>query len=371
LKILVIAGEASGDLHGADLIKEIKALRHDAQIYAIGGDLIKAQGATLLFHCKNLAVVGLVEILASAWPILKAIRETQKWLKEEKPDILILIDYPEFNLMMAKFAKKIGVPVFYYISPQIWAWREGRVKKIRSRVDKMAVILPFEKDFYKKHGMDVEFVGHPLLDLVKASTNRKDFLQYLGLSPNKPVIGILPGSRHGEIARLGPIMLETALKIKEQKPEAQFLLPLAQNIKEQALELPQVLDVKITRGSSYDAMAACDVLLAASGTVTLEAGLLGVPTVVTYKISPLTHRLARFLIKVRYASLVNLIAGKEVFPEFIQDKARPDLMAQAVLELLRPEQALRIQQELNVIKKKLGKPGAASRAASLALALTS
>jgi len=369
LKIFVIAGEASGDLHGANLIKEIRALRNDAQIYAIGGDMMETQGASLLFHCRDLAVVGLIEILASAKPILKAIRETKRWLREERPDLLILIDYPGFNLMMAKYAKKIGIPTFYYISPQLWAWREGRVKKIKSYIDKMAVILPFEKDFYKKHGIDVEFVGHPLLDIVKTSTNRTVFLRRLNLDSNKPTIGILPGSRHSEIARLGPIMVETALKIKSKRPEVQFLLPLAPDIKKKELNLPQGLDVKITRGCSYDTMAACDVLLAASGTVTLEAGLLGIPTVVTYKISPLTHRLARFLIKVQYASLVNLIAGKEVFPEFIQDKAKPDLLANAVLNLLRPEQAGKIRQELSLIKQQLGEPGAASRAAKLAIDL--
>ena len=368
-KIFIIAGESSGDLHGANLVREIKKLLPDSAIHGIGGDRMKDQGVKLLFHCKDLAVVGLVEILASLRPIIRAVRETKKWLMRERPDLLILIDYPEFNLMMAKSAKRAGIPVFYYISPQIWAWREGRIKKIRSRVDKMAVILPFEKEFYKRHGMDVEFVGHPLLDIVKATYKREDFLKKLGLDPNRPAIGILPGSRHGEISRLMPIMAETAHKIRSKRPDAQFLIPLAPDIEQHNLDLPKELDIKITKGCNYDTIAACNVILAASGTVTLEAGLLGIPSVVTYKISPLTQRLARLLIKVKYVSLVNIIANKEVFPEFIQDKARPESMAQAVLDLLRPQRAQQIRYELDKVRKRLGESGVASRAAKAAVTL--
>ena len=368
-KIFIIAGEVSGDLHGANLVKEIKALSPKASLYGIGGDEMSRQGVNLLFHCKDLAVVGLIEILAKLGSIIKAIRRTKKWLTTEKPDLLILIDYPEFNLMMAKHAKRAGIPVFYYISPQIWAWREGRVKKIRDCVDKMAVILPFEQQFYKKHGIDVEFVGHPLLDSVKVTTTPSDYLSSLGLDPERPVIGILPGSRHGEIARLMPIMMKSAQKIRQKRPDAQFLIPLAPNISHNDLEIPTELNVKLVSSNRYDAMAACDVLLAASGTVTLEAGLLGVPTVVTYKISPLTHILAKFLIKVKYASLVNLIANQEIFPEFIQDKARPELLSKAILELLQPERAAWVRQQLEQVRKKLGKPGAAKRAAKSALNL--
>jgi lipid-A-disaccharide synthase len=380
-KIFIIAGEASGDMHAAGLCKELKAREPDISITGVGGPAMKKAGVDLLFPNSRLAVVGLFEVLSHAGPIFSAYRTVTKWLKKYRPSVLILVDYPEFNLLVASRAKKLGIPVFYYISPQIWAWREGRVKKIRRLVDRMAVILPFEKEFYSRHGMDVAYVGHPLIDTVKPSTDRETFCAQHGMNPDWPVVGLLPGSRTGEIRRFFKTMLETGRLVKNAVPAAQFVIPAAPGMENATIdllkkEIKETLpawdrdNFRIVYDQTHDAIAASDIILTASGTVTLEAGIIGTPMVVMYTVSPITYHLGRHLIKVKYCSLVNLVAGREIVPEILQDEVTPQRLASEITSRLKDASELsRIRQELHSLRDMLGGGGAAGRAAEEVVAL--
>ncbi|MBW1671823.1 MAG: lipid-A-disaccharide synthase, partial [Deltaproteobacteria bacterium] len=230
MQVFVIAGESSGDLHGSNLIHALKSRLPQAKFVGIGGPKMEEAGLELLFPSSELAVVGVVEVIGHIRPILKAFGRTTAWLRKEKPDLLILIDYPEFNLQVASRAKKLGIPIFYYISPQVWAWRQGRVKKLRRLVNRMAVILPFEKAFFRSRGMEVSFVGHPLLDVVKAEVSKTEFCRKAGLNPERPIVGLVPGSRKSEISRLFPVMAEAAKRIFQDRQDVQFVLPLAPSL---------------------------------------------------------------------------------------------------------------------------------------------
>jgi lipid-A-disaccharide synthase len=372
--IFVIAGEASGDLHGAGLVRALKDQFPGARFTGIGGPKMHEAGLDLLFPSSRLAVVGLVEVFSHLRPILNAFTRTVNWLRKESPDLLILIDYPEFNLLVAARAKRLGIPVFYYITPQVWAWRRGRVRKIRRLVDRVAVILPFEEDFFRRYGMEVSFVGHPLLDCVKSTVSRREFRESLGLDGACTVVGLLPGSRHGEITRMFPLMAQAAQRLLDERPDMRFVVPLAPSFDHGIIEslVPEGCNLgdslKTVHGRTYDAMAAADLLVAASGTVTLEAAILGVPMVVTYRVSPLTYFLGRRLIRVPFVSLVNLVAGREVVPEILQDEATPERIAGATLSLLEDkERRGAMVKDLGRVKAALGTPGAASRAAGLCL----
>ncbi len=376
-KIFVIAGETSGDLHGAGLITAIKAKRPDVEVTGIGGPKMIEAGQEAIFPSSRLAVVGLVEVFSHLGPILSAFNETRAYLKKVRPDLLILIDYPDFNLIVAGMAKRLGIPVFYYIGPQVWAWRQGRVGKLKSLVDRMAVILPFEEEFYADRGLKVNFVGHPLLDCVKAGSSKEEFCVSHGLYPDRPIIALLPGSRHGEVRRVFPVMLEAARIMAQTRPEAQFAIAVApslglQQLKDMTKGHPNGTcpEIRFVQGMTYDVMAASDLAIAASGTVTLEAAILGCPVVVIYKLSPLTYFLGRRFIKVPYASLVNLIAGKKVVPELLQNDATPEGLAKEALLLLdNGPRRQKIIQGLDAVRMRLGEPGAADRAAGLALEL--
>lgn len=376
-KIFVIAGEASGDLHGAGLIRAIKAKRPDADVTGIGGPKMIAAGQEAIFPSSRLAVVGLFEVFSHLGPILSAFKETRAYLKRERPDLLILIDYPDFNFIVAAMAKRLGITVFYYISPQVWAWRQGRIEKLKRLVDRMAVILPFEEEFFADRGLKVDFVGHPLLDCVKTDSTREEFCASRGLNPGSPVIALLPGSRHGEVQRVFPVMLKAVRIIAQERPETQFVVAAAPSIGLKALK--DILkrhssdgqpEIRFVQGMTYDVMAASDLAIAASGTVTLEAAILGCPTVVTYRVSPLTYFFGRMFIKVPYVSLVNLIAGKKVVPELLQDEATPEGLAKEALSLLDSGQRRqKMIQGLDAVRMRLGQPGAADRAAGIALEL--
>ena len=380
--IFLIAGEASGDLHGSMLVQAYKRLDPHARFTAVGGGRLAQAGAELLFSNSRLAVVGLFEILAHGSEILKAYRQVVSWLKAHRPKALVLIDYPEFNLMVARRAKALGIPIFYYISPQIWAWRQGRVKKIKALVDKMAVILPFEKEFYARHGMEVEFVGHPLLDVVRPSMEAERFLAESGLDPERGTIALLPGSRQGEISRHLSMMLETAALIaRAGKGEHQFIIPqapdLAGSVRRQIHEQVERaekgsgLKIALCSGCTYDALNASRLAILASGTVALEACILNTPMLVTYRLSPVTYHLGKRLIKVKWASLVNLIAGRQVVPELLQDDAQPEKIAEAALEILSaPEKEAAMKRALKEVTARLGERGAAMRAARLLHGLT-
>jgi len=373
-RIMIVAGEASGDMHGARLIAALKAQAPGAQICGIGGPELTRQGVEILYDASRLAVVGIVEVLSHFRFIREAMRALEKRLREQPPDLLILIDYPDFNLILAKKAKRLGIPVFYYISPQVWAWRSGRVKTIKKLVDRMAVILPFEQEFYRKLGMRVDFVGHPLMDAVQPTRSREDFLQSLGIDPESTVIGILPGSRKREIAGMLPVFLAAAKRMREQLVKPVFVLPLAPTLNEEDLLANGLgeagVEVRVVRENRYDLMGACNAVMAASGTVSLELAILDVPMVISYRVSPLTYFLGRRLIKVQYASLVNLVAGREVVPELLQDEAVPEKIADATLRLIKNQaERTRMRAGLAEVRERLGGPGASERSARLALDL--
>ncbi len=372
LKIMIVAGEASGDMHGARLVEAIRARRPSARVCGVGGPALAAAGVEILYDAAQLAVVGILEVLGHFSFIRAAMQALERRLREERPQLLILIDYPDFNLILARKAKRLGIPVFYYISPQVWAWRSGRVKTIRRLVDRMAVILPFEQAFYRERGMEVDFVGHPLLDAVRADRSPAEFRRALEIAPDATLVGLLPGSRRREIIAMLPIFLAAARLIKEKRKDALFLLPLAPTVREEELLACGLgesgLPVRVIREERYAMMAACQAVMAASGTVSLELAILDVPMVIAYRVAPLTYFLGRRLIKVQYASLVNLVAGRAVVPELLQDQAQPERIAAALLGLLEDGgQRREMLAGLAEVRARLGGAGASARAAELAL----
>ncbi|ADE14391.1 lipid-A-disaccharide synthase [Nitrosococcus halophilus Nc 4] len=370
--VAIVAGEASGDQHGAYLIREVKKMFPQVRFCGIAGPRMRAVGAEALFDSSQLAVVGLVEVLSHFKEIYRALQKMRRFLEEKRPDLLILVDYPEFNLRLAKTAKALGIKVLYYISPQIWAWRQHRVHRIRRLVDMMAVVLPFEVPFYEQAGVPVCFVGHPLRDEVKSPFSRDEAVTEFGFDPHRKTLGLLPGSRRSEIKRLLPILLDAAEQIYLQEPDIQYLLPLAMTLEEADLA-PYLkgrrLPLKIIPNRSYDVMAACDAMVVASGTVTLEAALMGVPLVVIYKMKPLSYWIGRLLIRVNHIALCNIIAGEGIAPELIQQEASPEQIAREALSLLEDQDRVRaMQQKFRTIKDKLG-AGAQQTIAELTVAM--
>ncbi len=376
--IMIVAGEASGDMHGARLVEAMHKIQPNLQFSGIGGRELDDAGVQLLFDASKLAVVGLTEIISHLGDILAARKALLEQMQRLQPALLILIDYPDFNLLLAAKAKKLGIPVFYYISPQVWAWRSGRVKKIGRLCDRIGVILPFEKEFYAQRGVQVDFVGHPLLDTVKTTKNKKEFLASLKitLDPDTKVIGILPGSRTKEIRSLLPDFLAAASLLAEQCPQpCIFLLPRASTIANQLLldnglaAARQHLEIHTVDHNRYDLMAACDAVVTASGTVTLELAILGIPTVATYRVSPRTYRLGRLLVRhIKYFSLVNLIANRNIIPELLQDEVSPDNISTLLLQILNDDISRNnMIQGLAEVTRKLGAPGCSERAATIAL----
>lgn len=378
-KVMIIAGEASGDLHGARLVKAMLAKRSDLSFCGMGGKELIAAGVDVLFDAKKIAVVGLAEVFSHLPDILKARKILKTTLREEQPSLLILIDFPDFNLMLAKFAKKLGIPVFYYITPQVWAWRTGRVKTISERVDRVGVILPFEEEFFRNHGLDAEYVGHPLLDSVKITCNRDEFCQSHEIDSGSICIGLLPGSRKKEIASLLPILLQTALRLQQtSKKKMVFLLPLASTISEKEIrengldDFGEELDIRLIKENRYDMMAACDAAVVVSGTVTLEMALLDTPMVVIYKVSSGTYRLGKLLINkdLKYFSLVNLIAESDVVPELFQEEVTPERIEEEVSAILfDTERRDKMLRGLELVRERMGDAGASEKAAGLALGL--
>ncbi len=379
--VMIIAGEASGDLHGANLVRAMHAMRSELTFSGMGGKELIAAGVDVLFEAKKIAVVGIAEVFTHLPDILAARKILRNALKEERPTLLILIDFPDFNLMLAKFAKKLGIPVFYYITPQVWAWRPGRVKTIRERVDTVGVILPFEEEFFRNHGLDAEYVGHPLLDSVVRTMDREEFCRMKNIEADSLCIGLLPGSRKKEIAALLPTLLQTAQNLQKQNTTQKkmvFLIPVASTISEAEIrengldEYGSGLDIRLIKENRYDMMAACDVAVVVSGTVTLELALLDTPMVVIYKFSNITYRIGKLLVNkdLKYFSLVNLIGGKEIVPELLQEEVNPLRIEQELGNILfdreRREDML---QGLRGVRQKMGTPGASKRAADLALRL--
>lgn len=356
-RVMIIAGEASGDLHAAKLVREVKEKNADITFYGIAGKNMVEAGVETLVDSAELAVVGLVEVLAHWNTISGALKKMQHLLRTDPPDLLVLTDYPDFNLRLAKTAKECGVKVLFYISPQVWAWRQKRVFKIRKLVDMMAVVFPFEETFYKKYNVPVRFVGHPLVDEIHISADQKTLREEFLLDNDKPVIGLFPGSRHSEIKRLLPIIVESAKTISEAKPDAQFVIPVASTLKEEDI-LPYFdeanLDMRIISHRSHDVMEVCDAIITVSGTVTLELALLKKPMVVINKISTLSYFFVSRMLKIDHIALCNIVAGKRVTPELIQDDATSEKISRTLLDLINDsEERSKIISEFTNIEDKL------------------
>ncbi len=355
----IIAGEASGDLHASNLMKELKALDIDARFRCWGGDLMKSQGADLIKHYRDLSFMGFTEVLMNLPTILDNIKFCKKDISEHQPDVLILVDYPGFNLRIAEFAKASGIKVFYYISPQIWAWKQSRVHKIKKVVDKMFVILPFEKEFYQRFDYQVDFVGHPLLDAVAEYATQSNTLS---INTDKPIIALLPGSRKQEITTMLPIMLSLVKKYTNY----QFVIAAAPS---QNNDFYQALigdsDVKIVFDQTYQLLQKAEAALVTSGTATLETALFGVPEIVCYKGGAISFAIAKQLVKVKYISLVNLIMDEEIVKELIQGELNENNLKVELDKLLNPETRIKMLMQYSKLKAKLGGSGASKKTAEL------
>ncbi|MEI6207724.1 MAG: lipid-A-disaccharide synthase [Desulfuromonadales bacterium] len=368
-RIMIVAGEASGDIYGASLVSEAVKLDANLHFFGIGGERMREAGVDTLVDSADMAVVGLVEVLKHFDVISSAFLKLKRIIRNSPPDLLILIDYPGFNLRLAKVAKKAGVKVLYYISPQIWAWRQGRVRQIARLVDHMAVILPFEAPFYEHAGVPVTFVGHPMLDMVKVDLNRDAAAAGFGLAPNRRIVGLYPGSRRSEIERLLPVIIEAAVRIRGCFPDVQFVLPLASTLTEGDM-LPHLraagLEVIIIRERIHDLTRACDAVISVSGTVTLEIALVGTPMVIIYRLSPLTYQVAKRLVKVQHIGLCNIVAGETVVRELIQDEATPEKIADEIAKILTDSvYSDRIREKLATVRTRLGRGGASANVARI------
>lgn len=359
MKYYIIAGEASGDLHASNLMRELKSMDTSCSFRCWGGDLMQAQDAVLVKHYRDLAFMGFTEVLMNIRTILNNIDFCKKDILANRPDVLILVDYPGFNLRIAEFAKQNGIKVFYYISPQIWAWKQSRVHKIKRVVDKMFVILPFEKDFYKQFNYEVDFVGHPLLDAVE---NYKVESNLLKLESNKPVIALLPGSRKQEISVMLPLMLT----MQKYYPNYQFVIAGAPSqTKEYYQEFIAGSKIQIVFGQTYQLLQQSEAALVTSGTATLETALFGVPEVVCYQGGRISYLIAKQLIKVKYISLVNLIMDSEIVKELIQADLNEQNLKVELDKLLTSETRAIMLQNYDALKNKLGGAGASKKAAEL------
>ena len=367
--MLIVACEASADLHGSNLVKAVDRLRPGVTFAGIGGINMQRAGVRIFVPSSEMAVVGLTEVLHRLHTIVKGVNKMKSALKNLHPDLLILIDYPDVNLYLARIAKRLEIPVLYYISPQVWAWRRRRVRKIAKRVDRLAVILPFEEHFYRKRGLNVEYVGHPLMDEFAASAHRP--IPQSEASVQHPVVGLLPGSRKEEIRNLLPVMIRSMEIVQTRYPDVRCMLPLAKTIEREFVESfvrETQLDIDVQQNSVYEVLGHCHIALVASGTATLDAAIMGVPTIVVYKITPFSCRVGRILIKVPFISLVNLIAGEEVVPELIQNDVTPQRLATEALSLLEDDAARNhMMDKLKQIRQRLGKGGASERAAKIAI----
>jgi lipid-A-disaccharide synthase len=368
---MILAGEASGDAHGAELSKHIWQLEPDVRISGMGSIEMKQADVEVFFDSSIIAVMGLVEVLKHWGDIKRAMARVKKQLDETRPDLLVLVDYPEFNLKMARHARGLGIKVLFYISPQVWAWRPRRIHKIGRLIDHMAVIFKFEKAYYERANIPVSFVGHPLVDKVISSRSPDQVRQQLGLDQDRTVIGLFPGSRKSEIERLLPLMLATAKHMAVTKPQLHFVLPVAA-----ALDLDEIkrqcdqsqLDITVTRENIYDLIGCCNSIISCSGTVTLEIALLGVPMCIIYKMSGISYAVISRLITIPHIGLVNIVASKSVVREFLQKDATVDNVGREMIRIIDDrDYRKKIVNDLQIVRENLGEGGGSARMARLVL----
>lgn len=372
--IFIIATESSGDNYGAMLARQLRELRPDCSLYGLGGGKMESAGVQLFRNMLEHSAVGFVEVVRSLRFFLDSMDQVVQQAKELRPDIVVLIDSPDFNLRIAPRLKALDIPVVYYVSPQLWAWREGRVEQIRKHVDRMLVIFPFEVDFYARHGIEARFVGHPLLDLIDMDKVRKnaELLRHgFKIPKKKKVVGLFPGSRRGEITRLMPRMLDAAREIQKRMPDVVFLVGCAPWFNpdryKASIKDHEDLPLRAVHGRSHEVMSLSDFALVCSGTATVEAAIVGAPFLCTYRMAWASALLAGLLVNTEFACMVNILAGRQVVPELLQHQAEPLTMALIALENMQSG-APRMRGELAEVVRSLGGPGASRRAAEQVLA---
>ncbi len=369
-KIFISAGEASGDLHAGAVIRALKKLDPSVEVFGMGGDCFRAAGGEVLFDIKDHSVMGFLEVVKKLPAIWRLKQEFIRVMEERKPDVFLTIDYPGFNMRLAKQAKKRGIKVVSFIAPSAWAWRPSRAAGVVKVVDKIASIFPFEFDLYKSYGADIEFVGHPLLDTVRTELPPEEACRLAGKREGHPLVMLMPGSRMMEIQRLLPVMLEAAAILRKKMPEVDFTMPRAGTISREILEKAikeSGVPVRITEGHNYDMMSVADLAIATSGTVTLEAALCGLGCEILYKTSPISYAIAKRVVEIPHIGLPNIVAGRLVVPELLQDDCTPEKVADTAVELLQPERYRQLKADLAEVKARLGEPGAVTRVAELVL----
>ena len=373
--IMILAGETSGDAHAAEMIEQIWQLNHNIRISGMGSQEMKKAGAEVFFDSSIIAVMGLVEVLKHWGDIKRAMAIVRQKLDETRPDLLVLVDYPEFNLKMARHARQLGIKVLFYISPQVWAWRPKRINKIGRLVDHMAVIFKFEKAYYERANIPVSFVGHPLVDKVFSTRSKLEIRQQLGLDSDIPVIGLFPGSRNSEIDRLLPLMLETANQMIQTNPQLAFVLPVAASLDFEAIKHQceqSKADILVTRDNIYDLISCCDSIVSCSGTVTLEIALLGVPMCIVYKMSSISFHILRHLVKIPHIGLVNIVAGKSVVREYLQAEATAKNISDEMFRVINDRTYRQgIKNDLLIVSENLGEGGGSGKMARLVLSILS
>ena len=368
--VFIVAGEASGDLHAANLCKELLKIDSSIQLEGMGGKLMRGAGVNVLFDASRLAVVGIVEVLAKYRMIKGVLNQIEQHIKTSPPDLLILVDYQEFNQKLAAYAKTLGIKVLFYIGPQVWAWRPKRVYKMARIVDQMAVIFPFEVELYEKANVAVRYTGHPLVDEINIDKTTQQARYVLNLA-DKITVGLFPGSRLGEMERLLPILIDTARLLRKTKPDLQFVLPVASTLnKDDFAEYEPALtelNVTIVEDNTPDVIQACDCIIVASGTATLEIGLMNKPMVILYKVAPLSYFILSRLVHLTHIGLVNIVPGKEIVKEFIQHDATPEKLSQETLRILDDKNYNRtMRNELANLRELLGTGGGSKNVAELA-----
>ncbi len=371
-RLLLSCGEASGDLYAGALTRALRELDAGVTVSGLGGPQFAAAGGQLLDDYRDLAVTGLTEPFTKIPRLIAALRRLMHAARAERPDALITIDFPDFNFRLGRMVARLGIPIVYYIGPQIWAWRPGRLTTIKRIAERVLVIFPFEEAIYQKGGVPVEFVGHPLVDLATPSKPRDRFLSAHGLTPSAPTVAILPGSRPNEVERILPDLMAAVPRIRAAVPDAQFVVARAPHLDDRlfATSVPAAtfVPVVVVEGDTDTVLASADVALTASGTATVQAALHDTPMVIVYRLSPMTYRLGRRLVTVRTIGMVNLIAGEPVVPELVQDAFTPDAVAREAIGMLTDANvARRVRQGLARVRERLGGPGASRRAAEAIL----
>ncbi len=369
--VLIVAGEASGDLHGSNLLAAAAEHYPQMRFYGVGGEKMHAAGCRILFSADELSVMGVVEVVAQLPKIIRRFRQLKQVLNGPKrPDLLVLIDFPDFNLRLAKVAKAAGVPVLYYISPKVWAWRKGRARLLAERADRLALIFPFEVSIFQPLGAKAEYVGNPLLDEFSKNQPQNLLRGRLDIQAETEIIGIFPGSRNSELRYILPTLIETAQLLHQQRPAAKFLLPVAPSLSRELLEKSFAetdLPVTFVEDNIYEVASACNAVLSVSGTVTLQIALVGTPMVILYKVAPLSYAIGKRLISVDHIGLPNIVAGKTIVQELIQDEATPENLSLELQRILDDEDYRgRMLEGLARVKDLMGEPGCSLRVAGLA-----